>query len=286
MSGQNYPRLSIQEFGSQLLESCDLDPVYVVLHKLREQQIWELPQVHRWLVAYWCFYSCGFACWVSEFKGEQYWRRMMVAARNADEGSPIGRWPRGRERRHFRGDQGINAIAELSYQYPQPNQMVKAIAKQAPDYNQVSLQVQSHRGFGPWIGFKIADMLDRCLRVPVDFTEAAVFMFKDPVRAAIMYWNQGHGHELEEQPEAPFIKHQIIPGVVKELTKYFQEYLAPPLYDRPVGLQEVETILCKWKSHLHGHYPLNNDIKEISEGVEPWVARSSSAKQFLELMPH
>ena len=110
-------------------------------------------------------------------------------------------------------------------------------------------------------------------------------MFKDPVRAAIMYWNQKNGRPLDGKIDKHALHHHIIPEVVAELTEHYQGCLAPPQEDRPVGLQEVETILCKWKSHMNGHYPVGLDNEEIREGVLPWVAHSNAARQFLECLP-
>lgn len=274
-------RLSIQRFGSLLLESGDLDPVYIALARVP----WPREQVQRWLVAYWCYYSCGFASWMSEREGEAFWQDGLVAAANAIP-SPTGdRWPRGRERRHFRGAAATTAWDELTQRYGRPEQMVQELEARAPDYKAVTDFVMVHRLFGPWISFKVADMLDRVLGVHVDFTEAAVFMFKDPVKAAVMYWNQQHGHELEDQPGAPFIRNEIIPTVVADLKHYFQNVFAPPFNDRPVDLQEVETVLCKWKSHMHGHYPVGLDTREINEAVHPWTVHSRAAQEFLEAMP-
>ena len=125
-------------------------------------------------------------------------------------------------------------------------------------------------------------MVDRVIGAHVDFTHAAVFMFKDPVMAALMVWRNYHGLPDNARPKD---RNAVIHEVVDHLTPMFQEFKAPPLYDRPVGLQEVETVLCKWKSHMNGHYPLFNDIIEIREGVEPWVDHSPLAAEFLGGMP-
>jgi len=261
--------------------------VYIALVKLG----WPDDKLARWLMAYWCFYDCGFACYVCD-KADTFWGTLHLAAANGvDHPSPVGRWPRGRERRHFRGHQGIWAVEELKERYPDAStlMMLNGLAEAAPNYNALTKHVKSHRGFGPWIAFKVADMTDRVLGLHVDFTEAAVFMFKDPIKAAIMYWNQRGGREAS--PEIPEgiaysdLKRDIIPSVCGELITHFHEAVAPPLDDRPVNIQEVETILCKWKSHMNGHYPLNNDIHEIREGLLRWAPYTEEAADFLAVMP-
>ena len=52
-----------------------------------------------------------------------------------------------------------------------------------------------------------------------------------------------------------------------------------------MNIQEVETVLCKWKSHMNGHYPLWNDIHDVNTGLEPWAGRCSAARAFLAHMP-
>jgi len=274
--------LSIQEFGSSLLSSGDLDPVYIALHR----QKWPLAQKQRWLIAYWCYYNCGVASWLSEREGDNFWTAGMMAAVNKQPAPTGDRWPRGRERRHYRGAAAVGAWAELESCYrEQPERMVELIIEQAPDFKAVTGKVMEHQLFGPWIAFKVADMLDRVLEVPVDFTEAAVFMFKDPVKAAVMYWNQKTGCPIDLDWEVGQVKRVIIPDVVAELTTYFAHTLAPPRGERMVNIQEIETILCKWKSHMHGHYPPGLDTREIREALHPWRLYSDAARTFLEAMP-
>lgn len=285
---RNYPRLSIEDFGKHLLESGDLDPIYIALVGAGYSQ----DQLFRWLVAYWCFYHAGFACYASEFKGNHFWEVLKVAGANEVPAPTGGRWPRGHERRHFRGKIAAESLAELSTKYPHaPSQMVRnivggAVGDKTPrGFHEVAQRAKSHRGFGPWMAFKVADMVDRCLAVPVDFDKAAVFMFDDPVKAAYLLYEQRGavwGIDPEDKPAA---KKDIIDAVVAYLVDYFSAYTAPPYCDRPVGLQEVETILCKWKSHMNGHYPLNNDMNEIREGVKAWEPHCIAAAPFLRALP-
>src|ERR1700750_3037416 len=103
-----YPRLDIAEFGHHLFETGDLDPIYVALNRLN----WSQPKLDRWLVAYWCFYHAGFACYAAEHKGIAYWQVLAKAAEN-EPTCPVGvRWPRGTERRHFRGQLALEAVAK------------------------------------------------------------------------------------------------------------------------------------------------------------------------------
>jgi hypothetical protein len=58
-----------------------------------------------------------------------------------------------------------------------------------------------------------------------------------------------------------------LPWAVGRLRKKLGHIPAPPRYERGLDVQEYETILCKWSSHMKGHYPLGNDIHEIKKGL-------------------
>ena len=135
----------------------------------------------------------------------------------------------------------------------------------------MSKRAQEHRAFGPWIGFKLADMVDRCLGIPVEFDQAAVFMFKDPEKAAMMLWEQRVAHTYPENAKPK--REAILSGVADYLIGQFADLAAPPLGDRPVNIQEVETVLCKWKSTRRGHYWLGLDTRDHRLQLEQWGAQ-------------
>lgn len=298
MAGRNYERLDIYKFGAHLLETGDLDPVYIALDKMD----WlDAEQRDRWLIAYWCFYHCGAASHISEAGGKDFWVRMSEAARNETQAPDGGRWPRGSERRHFRGEAAVKAVTKLWGKYfDGPGRLVEEIATRNLDgedpgvqpCNEIALgplpfwrvanRAKRLPLFGPWIAFKVCDMLDRLGIVEIDFDQAAVFMFDDPVKSALMLWREKLQLAPTVQPKDQTL---VINEVVKHLTDHFKAYSAPPRHERAVALQEIETILCKWKSHRNGHYPLFNDIDEIRHGLQGWSQCSDTAKAMLWAMP-
>jgi hypothetical protein len=270
-----YQRLEIEQFGRQLIA--------LVGAELPEDQL------KRWLVAYWCFYSVGPACWLSEHDGDDFWGHMWDAARNTTETPLGGRWPRGAERRHFRGQQAMKAVDELSERYrPRPDRMVDYIAAIRTEnsrppmmFEGVFKRAKEHRGFGDWIGFKVADMIDRCGINPVVFDEAAVFMFKDPALAVDVLWERRVGPIARSKFNAIERRHRTVERLIKE----FSDLSAPPLRDRAINIQEVETVLCKWKSHMNGHYPLYKDSREIGHSLMEWAEVSETAKVMRARVP-
>lgn len=285
MGRRDYQRLSIEAFGTHLLTTGDLDPIYIALVQAERAGHFTRPQLLRWVLAYSCFYHAGVASWMSEHEGPDFWDQMLTAAFNEAPAPVGGRWPRGHERRHFRADIAVDSVRALERRYPDfPEQMLEYIAGDGTQqFKDVSTRTQEHRGFGPWIGFKVADMVDRVLGIRVAFDHAAVFMFKDPEKAAMMLWEKREGHKYPENSRPK--REVILNGVTSYLIDYFRDLPAPPLGDRAVNIQEVETVLCKWKSHCNGHYPLYNDIDEINAGLEPWAGRSVAAHAFASHMP-
>jgi hypothetical protein len=258
-------------FGLQLLKTEDLDPIYSAL--VRTEDL-DRRTLNRWLLVYWCFYDAGVASFIAESdSAESFWTWMFVAAKN-EERPPVGeRWKRGAERRHFRGELAMKSVEDLHARYRDfPEQMAEICANRPPgrpaEVREIFRKVKTHVGFGDWIAFKIADMIDRVMKRSVDFDEGSVFMFKDPVKGAAMV-RERYG----------------VPDAVAYLQEALGHRAAPPSYDRPVGIQEIETVLCKWKSHVNGRYPVGKDTREIREGVQPWLGVSPLARRFAEALP-
>lgn len=275
MSGRIYKRHDIETFGAFLLESGDLDPIYIMLVSAHNSG--QLPKhtMYRWLVAYWCFYSAGLASWLSEKSGKDFWDWCELILRESVEPPTGGRWPRGHERRHFRAAAGLKSIKALRESHPDPERLVNILCS-FKTFPEVSNAAQVYPGFGPWIGFKVADMIDRVAGVPVAFDRAGVLMFKEPEKSAILLYDERH-------PGADVPKARKLEWAAEYLIQHFSDYYAPPFGDRPVNIQEVETILCKWKSHRNGHYPLGNDLREIHAGLAKWAPHSEVARI---LQPH
>jgi len=272
--------MTLKDFGAHLLRSGDLDPVYVALHKSNLSQ----RCLARICAAYWCFYHLGLAASIAEADtAEEYWRRMQTAARNDSNPDGSKPFPRGSERRHFRGQQAISAMAELQARYPTgAEDMVKGFVQ--PDksgaytYDSVSSAVQTHRGFGPWIAFKIADMSERVLGYDTDFTNCHLGIYKDPRQGAAVAWlaeletSEQTKFDWNHRPwEYPIKDEELLKTVEHYVASYRAEgWTAPPSGNRLVNVQEIETIFCKYKSHLKGHYPLNKDTEELHHSMTGW----------------
>ena len=238
------------EFGKKLLMTGDIDPVYIILHESDLSHT----KLMNWLMAYWCFYHVGTASWIVD--QPRYWLAMNQAAGSS-------KWPRCSERRHFRGQKAVDAVHGLSCINRHAQNIIENLYQgdNNPTLGSISAGVQTWPMFGPWIAFKVADMLEALGLCDVDFKQDDVFdMFEAPTLGAKEMYNRYRdesGGDNEEIPEWAY----------RRLMDELSGYAAPPSGKRTINIQEIETILCKWKSHLNGHYEPGHDTKEIRKGL-------------------
>jgi len=233
--------LDCYEFGRRLLAANDLDPVYVLVHEAGLDH----DRLKRWLLAYWCFYHVGTASWVSE---TDFWGRMRTAAGSKD-------YPRSSERRHFRGENARKSVEFLEEQGIEA--LFDAFPRPSPSAADVVEYVTEWIGFGPWVAFKVADMLERLGLLDVRFDLDTV-MYESPRKAA---------DELYEAEGGPAGVADVGAWAVDRVLSELNPTKAPPRYDRPLSFQEAETVLCKWKSYRGGHYEIGEDVAACRKGL-------------------
>ena len=239
-------RLDVFQFGRQLIETGDLDPTYIVLWESQLEE--ELRG--RFLLAYFCFYHYGTAAWISS-QGD-YWEALLGAASTKEH-------PRSSERRHFRGQAAIDAVLALRGRCLSPAKLVARLGHrgETPTLSTVMGRVKKHRGFGDWIGFKVADMLERLDLCPVQFKPEDVFeMYEAPRKGAELVAEQ-MGYTGEDPYGFAY----------NTILEQLGDLQAPPRRERRINIQEIETILCKYKSHWNGHYGVGKDIIEVRHGL-------------------
>lgn len=261
--------MGVIEFGAALIKSRDLDPMYCAVAGAGLDQNTKL----RLMLAYVCLYHLGAASKIAEKKGAAFWKLLHEAAVN--EGL---RWPRGSERRHWRGAQALKSYESLeSNAKVRPESLVEfwalaAYPDQARTFRNVSERVQRLTGFGPWIAFKIADICDRVLGYPVDFSNCELGIYKEPRAGGAIAFQELEVGQLTQNPADYRITDDELRRALKDTMKALNSLRlkAPPYNDRPIGVAEVETVWCKYKSHLKGSYPLGKDSRELRHQLEGW----------------
>lgn len=258
--------LSPVRFGEALIKTGDLDPLYIALVGALDSGTVDRPWVERFLLVYWMFYHSGVAAAIASFP-ETFWADVAEAVPGTD-------YPRGRERRHFRGAKAAEAVAALAERYPDPHAALRALVatnRRPVPYTSVARTVAGWPMFGSWIAFKVADMVDRVLGVDVNWDDPAVagYMYRFPADGAtqtVSYYGA--------EPEPDTIRAAL------RLLSPLEALSAPPRGDRRVGLAELETVLCKWKAHAAGRYIVGSDTVEIRHHLH-WAAPAGFLVDFL-----
>ena len=256
-------------FGHDLVKSADLDPVYVAFYGAGL----DYDTRARLLLAYTCIYHLGAAVTIAEHKDSSYWNALMTAAIN--EGL---QWPRGSERRHWRGKQALQTVTYLRESYKYPEDVVNHWANGGDNsFTAVSTRVKEIPRFGPWISFKAGDMLERCLGNPVDFSSCAMGVYSEPRAAAALILTGNQKANITDSDLDSVMQKMLLP-------EHLGSLYAPPARDRLVNVQECETVLCKYKSHVNGHYPPGKDTREVLHGLEDSRWENSITRRMVEVL--
>lgn len=274
-------KMSVYDFGKSLLATRDIDPVYVLLWEVWRGHMEENGggrPLHEWLLPYFCFYHIGTASWIAESNGtSEYWTRFRAAAASKE-------YPRAHERRHFRGKAAINAVEAL-YEAGVSGWWQSVLGPAYSDSSQRLLlgplmtEVQRWPQFGPWIAFKVADMIERLGLAKIEFPVSSLSFFDSPqegaerlveiegLRMVPVAYNSAEEWATERilttlasRLTKSKDKSWGRPGLTPAKTEKLHLVLAPPRYERAINAQEAETILCKWKSYLGGQYHIGEDI--------------------------
>jgi hypothetical protein len=246
-------KLSLIEFGEELLKLEDLDPVYPVL---RPYALADREKCRRAVLAYALFYDIGAALYLAE-RPEFWFAVRMAAVNEAECPTPHGtRWPRAAERRHFRGEKCISAVDELTARFPEPERLVAELIEPGGELRDVIARLRVLPQFGPWVAFKSADIGERVLEAPIRFPpHLDGSLYASPLFTVRLLASR-EGVAPEEIWDRALV--------------HFEQFLAPPRHDRPCNAQEVETIFCKYGSYLKNHYYIGKDLREVRHSLKTW----------------
>ena len=250
-----------KEFAKVTIEINDLDTTYVMLYNARK--VLGDDYVKRFCIAMLMFYHVGEAAHFARLKDNEFWDAVLkdyVTIR------------RGRERRHFRGMQGIRSIASLIGQArdaSEASDVLQAIPLAraslarhsdsprrpedlfdrmvAPSYPLlVQLFAKNWKGFGAYFVWKVLDYQERIFDHQIDVSQCYNYVPDLPRQCAEKLWP---GRPLKD--------------VLDEMEDYLKQFPAPPKYDRPCGVQEAETILCMWKTaYFSGFHQVGDEIED------------------------
>lgn len=225
---------SWKQFCDITIEIDDLDPTYIMIKRGKEK--WGQEWAERFCLHMLMFYDLQGASVAAHIEGEKFWEYVQ-------DNYPT--CTRGKERRHFRGENGRKAIASL---IEAGNSLPEGLLTRfyAGSYPTVVRTLgKTLSGFGPYFAWKWADYLDRIFDLPVDYSQAYPFMHDSPLKCALTLWP----HQSPEQT-----------------LKLVADYIAPheaPGGGRGCGIAEAETALCVMKAYfISGRGRIGDGIEE------------------------
>lgn len=218
-----------RKFSEKLFELEDADPGYMLLARAKLTEAQKL----RYVLAWCTFYNPGIAALASEYQGAKFYEYLRAQY-------PIAK--RASERRHFRGQAGLKALAQWQDLYPKPEAMIEACF--GPTYLQVRKNMQHMAQMGDYFYWKLADIQDTVFGDPVDFTGCEKYMPKVPKQGA----------EIIQHLNSPSQPFNWLEKTMGDVTKHISKLKHPFAPHRPLALQEAETVCCVFKQHVVGDY--------------------------------
>jgi hypothetical protein len=241
-----------RKFANQMFKLEDADPGYMLLARAELDEAKKL----RYILAWCTFYNPGLAARASDFQGAKFYEFLRYVYPHAKRAS---------ERRHFRGQAGLKAMAQWQSLYSKPEAMVEACF--ASSYMGVRKNMSHMAQMGDYFYWKLADIQDTVFHKPVDFTGCEKYMPKVPKQGADMIGDMENTFELEA----------IMAIVTKHIGK-----LDHPFTDRKLALQEAETVCCVFKQHVVGDYKFGFRSAKAYKRLSSMVAETPTAQVLLD----
>jgi len=231
-----------QAFARETIKINDLDPTYELIYKGRKAlgEAW----ANQFCIHMLMFYDVGEAAKAAVISPGHFWDYVL---------DTFSVCKRGVERRHFKAANGLNSIADLQQRVPDPSVALNVLRGRT--VVEVAKNFSTIRGFGPYFVWKACDYMDRCMDLPVDYSNYIKHIPAEPVKCAKAMWPD---KSMEE--------------VVRMVVDEIKQYPAPPGRDRPCGVSEAETVLCMLKGYfLTKVHVIGDDIldKYKSLGDDP-----------------
>lgn len=248
-------------FATTLFKIEDADPGYMMLARAKLTEA----QKKRYVVAWCTYYNPGIAAIASEKMGDYFWRYLVNMYPTAKRAS---------ERRHFRGQAGLKALADWSDSFRHPEEMVEACFGES--YLDVRRNMQGMTQMGDYFYWKLADIQDTVFGEPCDFRGCEKYMPKVPKEGALMIADLNYNTVGADPAD-------LIRWAVDDVTRHIRK-LKHPLHTRALALQEAETVCCVFKQH-HGDYKLGyRTAKAVARVQSALTEAPKTAKALLEGM--
>ena len=216
-----------KECSERLISTGELDPTYNLVYYARGELGPEWAK--RFCMAHLMFYNVETSIILADVEEKHFWFRVMQMYHTAN---------RGQERRHYRGQNGLQSIDSLRYDRPsmvfdQPGENHKLVTLKTIAQRIAAAGI---KGFGTYFILKWADLLDVMHRLSVDYSPLVhsphLFLFEGAAKGLESIWPGRPHHE----------------GLL-EIADYIKQFRDPFQGYRLCGLSEAETIACAYRTY-------------------------------------
>lgn len=243
MSENPKSKMDFVSFSRYLLQSGDIDPDYMFIREFCAKQRWGAAMMVKWILLKVVVYDS-----VSELEHLIY-------------NVPLSKLRFGAERRKSKN----NATKYLSNIREYFGGNVLKRVDYLLDSSEPLKEIQTVEGFGPWAAWKLMDLVHCCigggaLDPNTDFRKAYEF----PLKGLLMVNGIDENSELLQDSKVYRLCMKNVWGMLKPVMKV----KTPHNYFQGVRLNELETLLCKYHSYMHGHYHPGEDIMRLKKNIQ------------------
>lgn len=241
-----------QRFAEITIKTNDLDPMYEVIYKLNKTKSRKWMGV--FLMTFLLYYDAGQAIREADFHcsdldlARPYWEEQLFRAQD-----PKFR-KRGTERRHMRGENERKALEKLASFGLEPWELLMDMCSGMESYSQLYRRMStvfSGTQFGPYFIWKLYDIFNVCLDMPISMSREEAFKYMPDEPKKVLYELL-----LRMDSESGWF-------VLKTINDYVSQFDHPVLPGRKCSYAETETILCMIKGFfLTKTHVIGDDILE------------------------
>lgn len=235
--------MNFKSFSKYLLETGDIDPDYIFIREFAKRKKFSKEVLLHWLMLKVVIYDS-----VSELEHLLHkvpFEKLRFGAERR-KAKPYAKKYYTNLITHF-GSNAMSSVKQLT-KMENPLDGVNCIS-----------------GFGPWAAWKFIDLLDCCLLLDldlskVDFRKAYEF----PLKGILMI--NGHDEDVSLLKDDK-LYNKCMAEIRKQL-KDIKNVKTPHNSNRGIRINEIETLLCKYHSYMHGHYHPGEDIMRLMKNIK------------------
>lgn len=233
------------QFGDRMMRLSDHDFSHVVMANAP----WTQEETERVFLAYRWFMHVGTACWLASVADiEQFWQRLE---------SEYDTLPRKIDRHQTRGARGWQTINYARQISSEPSEILDVWYPTGSSFAYCYHELIKVPDWGPsnvWHGYDMAERVLRWRNLPgVTLKESEDYMYDYP-------WEVLREYTDEEYPKSV--------DVARRMLDEFAYLPAPPFGDRSINMQELETILCRFRKYRKNRYEFGKDKATVIKNLK------------------